>query len=272
MRKEIRFQITNAFHSTGFLRVCVLSLSFSVLCFLICCILDFRADILSVQAAYMQFFPNRFAEARLIVGIIMPLLACCAYSDSYLSDLNNHYFPVCATRMNAKKYYFSKLIAVFFCGAFVLFLPQIVNYLLCMIAFPLESTNLYTNELMQSELYTIELKYAMFRRLYIFSPYLYYLLYIFISSVFSGLIAVIGYQLSFFIKNKIFVMSFAFVFINMFSIFCEFYGVRSDVLKCLFGLEMPCPSYLQFVLTAAIYVFAATAPIPFALKKVRDNV
>lgn len=272
MRKAIRFQITNAFHSTGFLRVCILSLFFSVLCFIICCAMDFNADILSVQAAYMQFFPNRIAEARVIVGIIMPLLACTAYSDSYLSDLNNNYFPVCATRMNAKKYYFSKLIAVFFCGAFVLFLSQIVNYLLCLIAFPFDSTNLYTNELMQSELYTIELKDVMFKGLYIFSPYLYFLLYIFISSAFSGLIAVIGYQLSFFVKNKIFVMSFAFIFINMFSIFCEFYSVRLDVLKCLFGLEVPSPSYLQFALIAAIYIFAAAAPIPFALRRVRDNV
>ena len=271
MKRAIRFQLKNAFHSTGFLRVCLLSLLFSVLCFIVCCVADFKADILSVQAAYMQFFPNRLAEARLIAGIIMPLLACCAYSDSYLSDLGNHYFPVCATRMTAEKYYFSKLISVFFCGAFVFFLPQIVNYLLCLIAFPIESTNVYTNELMQSDLYTFYLKDIMLKRLYIFSPYLYYLLYIFISSAFSGLIAVIGYQLSFFVKNKIFVMSFAFIFINMFSIFCEFYSVKLDVLKCLFGLEVPCPSYIQFMIIAAIYIFAALSPIPFALRRVKDN-
>ncbi|MCH5316586.1 MAG: hypothetical protein J1E05_01300 [Eubacterium sp.] len=271
MRKAIKFQIINAFNSTGFLRVCLIGVVFSIFCFIINCISSYNADIISVQASYMQFLANSDWQT-LIFGMVMPLLACAAYSDSYLADYNNNYFPICAVRMGAKKYYFSKLIAVFFCGAFVIFLPQIINYLLCMIAFPFESTNQYTLGLIQADTYGVILDLILFKRLYIFSPHLYFLLYIFISSLIAGAIAVIAYQLSYFVKNKIFVLSIMFIFINLFSVFCDVRNIKLDVLDCIFGLDISTPSYPYFIIIIASYFLMAFAPIPFALKKVKNTI
>lgn len=275
MKKELKFQLGVAFNSAGFLKVCVFGVAFGVACFAFACFSEYGRDIMSVQAAYMRFFANKgtfYVWQPMIFAIIMPLLACAAFSDSYLADSACRRFSLCAVREGAAKYYFSKLAAVFICGAFAVLLPQLVNLILCLIAFPLESTNLYTEDLLQSDFYSADiLGKTLFGGVYIISPYLFLVLFMLISGVFAGLISVIAYQLSYFVKNKTFVLTFMFIFVNLFGILCDFRGIGLNILSCIFGLEIPSPTYGEFAAVAAIYICAAAAPIPFALKKVKNE-
>lgn len=276
MIKEIKFQINNALCSPGFISVCILMAVFSMVCFIISCITEYKTDIISVAPANAQFFFNAFYNASYtrIFSVILPFAACAAYSDSYLSDYNGNRLPICLTRTKLSDYYFSKLIAVFFCGSFVILFPQVLNYILCMIAFPMESTNEYGLDLWQSTVYVEDVfvggSYFLFKKLYIFSPYLYFIFYIIISGFVSGLIAVFAYQLSYFIKNRIFVLSFMFVAMNLSD--ALFTSTKFDINGYIFGCSVGGQTYLYFILTIAIYILLAALPTPFAIKRLKNCV
>ncbi len=272
MKKEINFQLKSAFASPGFLRLTLVGVIYGIGCFLITSFLAYNDDIIRIPAAYNQFFANgNNSFMPIIFKMMLPFIACAAFSDSYLSDSDNNYIPICITRINAKKYYFSKMIAVFTAGAFVIFLPQILNYLLCLVAYPLNSTIENTLDLWQAETYTVILPNLLFKRLYVLSPYLYFLLYIFISSFAAGVISVIAYQLSYFIKHKIFVLSFMFIVINLWSVLCETYDIPLDILKCIIGNDIT-PHYFYFFLIMFMYIAAAILPTPFAIRKVKETI
>lgn len=111
---------------------------------------------------------------------------------------------------------------------------QILNLLLCLVAFPLDSTNQYTWDFWQSDTYTVTITDPafLFKGLYIISLYLYILFHMLISSIASALIAVIAFQLSFIVQNRIFVLSFMFVAVNLVGAFLlvEGYSARHRLL------------------------------------------
>lgn len=266
----------NAFSSTGFIAMCVFTTVFAVICFVISCISVYGDDIISAPAAYAQFFGNAHSNEWFVIifSMILPFVSCCAFADSYVSDYERNYISICITRAGVKNYYFSKLIAVFICGVFVVFLPQIINYLMCLIAFPIESTYEYTWDLWQADTYTVAIKesFFLFKRLYIFSPYLYFFTYIIISSITAGIIAVIGYQASFFVRNKIFVWSFMFIAIKLADVFFEVYGISMQIDQYIFGYSVGGMTYGLFFLTVWVYILLSILPIPFALRRLKNCV
>lgn len=274
MMKEIKFQLNNALCSPGFISVCVAMVIFSAVCFIISCVTEYKTDIISVAPASAQFFFNAFYNASYtrVFSVILPLAACAAYSDSYLSDYNANRLPLCLARTKLPDYYFSKLIAVFFCGSFVIVFPQVLNYILCIIAFPIESTNEYGLDLWQSTVYAKDVfvggSYFLFKKLYILSPYLYFILYIMISGFVSGLIAVISYQLSYFIRNRIFILSFMFVAMNLSDALLT--STKFDINGYIFGCSVGGQTYLYFILTIGIYILFAALPTPFVIKRLKN--
>lgn len=274
MKKEIKFQLKNAICSTGFLSVSIIMIIFSLGCFILSCIPEYGKDITNVAPAEANFFFNGFYNSvySRIFFIILPFAACAAYSDSYVSDYTNNRLSLCLTKTGIKKYYFSKLIAVFLCGAFVIFLPQLLNYVLCTIAFPINSTNVYGWDLWQSYTYCngnlVGCPEFLFKRLYIYSRYLYFILYMFISSAAGGLIATIGYQLSYFVRNKIFAISFMFAAINLADMSDALSYISIE--RYIFGCSVGIGTYATFVLTFAIYILFAALPTPFAIKRLKN--
>lgn len=272
--KEIKFQLNNALCSPGLISVCIAMGIFSAVCFIISCVTEYKTDIISVAPASAQFFFNAFYNASYtrVFSVILPLAACAAYSDSYLSDYNANRLPLCLARTKLPDYYFSKLIAVFFCGSFVIVFPQVLNYILCIIAFPTESTNEYGLDLWQSTVYANDVfvggSYFLFKKLYILSPYLYFILYIMISGFVSGLIAVISYQLSYFIRNRIFILSFMFVAMNLSDALLT--STKFDINGYIFGCSVGGQTYLYFILTIGIYILFAALPTPFIIKRLKN--
>ncbi|MCD7872357.1 MAG: hypothetical protein LUG21_03465 [Clostridiales bacterium] len=206
MKNELTFQLKSAFYSRNFIIVTSVSVLFGVICFFIKCVQCFGLDIIYIPDGYQQFFANVRSndEFASIFSIAAPFLVCAAFSDSYVNDYNNYFVPVCLVREGKNKYYFSKLTAVFICGAFVIMAPQLINLILCMIAFPADSTYKYTWDLWQADIYTTDISsdWFLFKGLYILSPYLYFFVFTAISGIISGLIAVISFQISFLLKTK----------------------------------------------------------------------
>lgn len=273
MKKHIKFQMQNAFSSTGFLIILMLMSAFAVVSFIIKCIGTYQADIISVPSAFTQFFLNTYINDEFvgIFEIILPFAAVAAFSDSFLTDLNSDYITASITRGSIKHYYFSKMIAVFTCGALVILLPQLINFLLCLITFPQDSTYIYTWDLWQTHFFDASsFEHFLFAKLYIFSPYLYFLLYILICSVFSGITALIAYQFSFIIQNRIFTLSFMFIIVNLLHRYIDAKGVPYDVNEYIFGNYVGGQTYTYMLLIFAFYAVFAFAPIPLALKKLRN--
>lgn len=274
MKKELSFQLKSAFYSKNFLMILAISIIFGIVCFFIKCFECYGEDIINVPAAYQQFFTNARSNDSFvsILSVASPFLICAAFSDSYVIESNNLFVPICIIREGKNKYYFSKLIAVFICGALVMVIPQLINLVLCVCTFPLESTYMYTWDLWQADIYTIDIvnDWFLFKNLYILSPYLYFLLFILICGVLSGIIAVISYEISFFVKNKIFVVSFMFIFINLSNVFFESYMIPYNIVNCMFGLSVSTISFESFVVTLLSYFFVMIFLVPFSLRRLKN--
>lgn len=276
MKKELKFQLKSAFYSTNFIIISSIGILFGIICFFIKCVECYGADIVNVPSAYQQFFANARSNDSLVAifSIAAPFLAASAFSDSYVTEYNNFFVPVCLIREGKNKYYFSKMVAVFICGAFVMIIPQLINMILCMITFPLESTYMYTWDLWQADIYTVDIAcdWFLFKKLYILSPYLYFFAFMLISGVLSGIIAVISFEISFFIRNKIFVTSFMFVFINLSSILFESYMIPYNIINCMFGLSVSGTTFQSFIITCVIYLSVMILLIPVSLRRLKNCV
>ena len=274
MNKNIKLQLKIAICSSGFLSMFVIMVIFSLVSFVLSCISELGNDITSVTSAEANFFLNGAynSVSVKIFSIIMPFAACAAFSDSYVADYNDNRLSIILARSGEKKYYFSKMITVFLCGSIVIFLPQILNFLLCCIAFPINSTNEYGWDLWQSHLYDTDYLVGsttfLFKRLYISSPYLYFILYMVISSSTAGVMAIISYQLSFFIRNRVFTISFMFILLNLAGMlpYLQSFNIEYYIYGCYVGGDTP----IYFIITSAIYIVIALIPTPFALKRLKN--
>ncbi len=276
MKKELKFQLKSAFYSKNFIIILSISILFGIICFLIKCVEYYADDIINVPSAYQQFFANVRSNDSFVVifSIAAPFLTASAFSDSYVTDYNNLFVPICLIREGKNKYYFSKMIAVFICGAFVMIIPQLINMLLCMIAFPLESTYMYTWDLWQADIYTVDIvsDWFLFKKIYILSPYLYFFIFMLISGMLSGIIAIISFEMSFFIRNKIFVTSFMFIFINLSRILFESYMIPYNIIDCMFGLSVSGITFQSFIITCVVYLLVMILLIPFSLRRLKNCV
>ncbi|MCC8073113.1 MAG: hypothetical protein LIO62_03180 [Clostridiales bacterium] len=274
MKRELRFQLKSAFYSKNFLIILTISILFSVICFMIKCFECYEADIINIPSAYQQFFANARSNDSFVAffSIASPFLICAAFSDSYVTESNNLFLPICIIREGKNKYFFSKLTAVFICGAFVMVIPQLINIILCTVAFPLESTYMYTWDLWQADIYTVDIAndWFLFKNLYILSPYIYFLVFIAISGILSGITAVISFEISFFVKNRIFVTSFMFVLINLLSVLFESYMIPYNIINCMFGLSVSGITLKSFIITSVTYLSVMIILIPFSLRRLKN--
>ena len=256
MKNGIHQQIKIAFSSNSLILTIIFGILYSISFFIYNCIINFKNDYVSVPSADSIFLFNSLNQVpTLIFGIILPLMACMAFSDSYVVDNDYNYLSLCLPRMRIKEYFYSKLFTVFICGFIVALIPQILNYLLCIFTFPLKSTNTYNWDLWQSYLFEdiIVQPFFFFKKLYIFSPYLYFLSYIFISSFISSLFSVIAFQLSFIVKNRIFSITFVFVFINLLGYLFDKFMLPFDVRDYIFGFSVGNQTVYCFIITITFY-------------------
>lgn len=140
------------------------------------------------------------------LDVLFPFLVVLPFSLSYFEDCESKMLGFWLRRIGKKKYYITKAV-VSFVGSFLMIaIPFFVNLILVWLTFP-ENGNLYDGTI-HSELFylnafheELQTYWYPFISIYIFHPFLYNCMYILLMSTLSGILGVVAYVASFFIKQ-----------------------------------------------------------------------
>ncbi|MFP3154662.1 hypothetical protein LQZ18_09595 [Lachnospiraceae bacterium ZAX-1] len=125
---------------------------------------------------------------------MFPLLAAIPYAWSYCEEKNSGYQRNIVVRSGKTQYFLSKYIAIFLSGGLTMVIPLAFNFLLTAMVFPAVTPNV-----IYDTAYGI-FGSSLMSALYYSNPFLYLLFYLLIDFVFAGLVACIGFMVSFFVK------------------------------------------------------------------------
>lgn len=132
--------------------------------------------------------------------LLIPVFAAFPFGWSYCVELKKGYVKNIVTRIDKKKYFFAKYIAVFVAGGLTVLIPLVVNFVTvaCFVPATVPSV-LY-------DTYTYVSGADMWASLFYTHPLVYSVLYMLISFIFGGLIAAISLAVTFFARNRIAVL------------------------------------------------------------------
>ena len=134
--------------------------------------------------------------------MLFPFLAIMPFCFSYITDRQQNNISVISIRSNRTNYYISSWITAFIGGFIIIFIPLLVNFILNISTFPLNSMLDDTNMNTYSSTHIMEYwKRYLSADLYVRNPVLHNILFILIPSLFSGIVCVFVYSVSFFIKR-----------------------------------------------------------------------
>jgi len=149
-----------------------------------------------------------------IYFFIMPLLCAIPYGVSLCLDKKSGYINNITTRVDKKKYYKAKVLAVFLSGGAVAVIPLVVNLLLCMctlpIMFPLASSMLFPVT-----------SYSLFGDLFYSHTSMYILIYLLFDLIFFGLLNCLCVVITYFEDNRFTVALSPFIIYFAVHVFCS---------------------------------------------------
>ncbi len=148
--------------------------------------------VFTLYDGFFIFYPVSYSTTFII---IVPLLSCICYSDTYCEDLNSGFIKSIYTRKKKEQYLIIKYIANFIISGIAISVPLIVNYIILILRCP----NIKPNAILgpNTILYT-----QLFSNVFYKHPTLYIALWIGIYFMYSGLFASIGLSLSTLIRKK----------------------------------------------------------------------
>jgi len=156
-----------------------------------------------------------------IYFFIMPLLCAIPYGISLCIDKKSGYINNITTRVDKKKYYKAKLLAVFLSGGAVVVIPLIFNLLLCMctlpIMFPIASSMLFPVSTV-----------SVFGDLFYSHTFLYILIYLLFDFIFFGLLNCLCIVMTYFEDNRFAVVLSPFIIYFAVHVFCSWGLGKSD--------------------------------------------
>ncbi len=144
-----------------------------------------------------------------ILYLIIPFLAVLPFGNSFYLDINQGFIKGICTRTKRSYYLISKYIAVFLSGGCAVIIPMILSFMISSAFLPTmlpEASYAFTN------IYPVY-KWA---DLFFVHPFLYTLLYIGLTFIFSGLTACMSLFVTYFLNKSFLVLIFPF-FIYIFS-------------------------------------------------------
>ncbi|MDR3595875.1 hypothetical protein [Clostridium sp.] len=152
-------------------------------------------EVCIIQGVYSRFLKN-------IEVLLLPLICCIIYSDSYYIEYKSGVYKSILTRTDRKNYIVSKAIVIFTIVFISFFLTLFLNQVLCLIAFPTEGfDNNYA-------LPAYDIGFQNFAQGKLFDlirlqhPFLYNSLFIVIISIFASVFALLGYSISLVYKKN----------------------------------------------------------------------
>lgn len=132
--------------------------------------------------------------------LLIPLFATFPFGWSYCMELKKGYIKSVVTRVDKKKYFIAKYIAVFVAGGLTVLIPLVINFLTVACFVPATTPSILYDT------YTYVRQENLWSVLFYAHPLIYSLLYMLLSFVFSGLIATIALAVTFFVRNRVAVL------------------------------------------------------------------
>lgn len=132
--------------------------------------------------------------------LLLPLLAALPYSWSYLSEQHSGYVKNVITRNERKPYYLAKYVATFLSGAFIIFVPMLLNLVIVSSVIPAAGPDI------SYDMYYGLLATDMLTSVFYTKPILFIVLRLIMGSGFAGLIATAVMGLGQFIKKTVAVL------------------------------------------------------------------
>lgn len=184
------------------------------------CFMQYGADVGIALSADKLFIGRGNSDTNilyLVLQFIIPLIIVLPFSDIASFESNANITPVLLTRADRKSYFRCQILISGLSAWIVVFIPFILNFILCLIAFPLESINTSTATVsgIYDDYYGKALDVILFPELFSINPYLYNFIILLLLCLFCSLCSMLIYTISYFFKgNRIFLLFFAFIVNN----------------------------------------------------------
>lgn len=186
-------------------------------------------SVVELPAAHTLYVGNAMGLAWKYMQLVFPFLVIFPYSMSFFEESKEGTILYIQARSGRKQYYFSQVITCFIGGFVIIGVPFAINILLNSIIFPdnandyISTYDIYTSNWSScitgsSTIFHVISKGYMLKSLYINHPQLHNLLFALLSGVVSGIMSMLAYAFSIFIrKSRLFIFFLMYVFFQIFS-------------------------------------------------------
>ena len=138
--------------------------------------------------AFTEWIGASYTAESFLYYLIVPILACIPFADSFFTDKKSGYIKNVLIRANRKDYFIGKYLATFIAAGIAVVIPLIVNLIITSMFLPSYIPNTST--------YGQIGQVSMWSKVFFTHPYIYILGYLIIDFMFSGFIATIGLSIS----------------------------------------------------------------------------
>ncbi len=207
--------------------------------FLYDCFIQYGADVGNVLSADKLFIGRNYGNPiYILLQFILPLIIVIPFSDISSFEKNANITPVILTRSDRKIYFRSQLFVSGISSWFVVFIPFMLNYILGLIAFPLNSVNTTTAIVggIYSDYYGVYLDKILFPKIFSINAYFYNFILLLLLCSYCSLCSMLIYTISYFFKgNRVLLLFFAFIINNFLIIVTDTIGFSISPFDYLFS-------------------------------------
>ncbi|MGE8204971.1 hypothetical protein ACQKP0_10435 [Heyndrickxia sp. NPDC080065] len=196
---------------------------------------------------YSEWFEFGVATSlTMLFFLLLPILASLPFADTFSKDKQSGYLRSILSKGKMKEYFKGLYITNFITSGVMITIPLLVNIYLAFMILP----NVKPDPVVNSRM-SLDFMNSFFPELYYSHPLIHMLFYVVLAFLFSGMFATISLSISFFVKNRFFILVSGFLLQMILSLvfqFTENYGW----IPSSFLLEQSQPS-VSLVVTVFIF-------------------
>jgi hypothetical protein len=173
--------------------------------FVECCLQFQGEDISAVPAAGYGWVGNadtmRIQSFRVFVFFLVFIVGASVFADNFYADVRDNIFVSVITRVSPFIYLLSSIIVVFLGAFFIILIPLLLSQLLAFIVFPADGT-MFLGFNWPSYKSSVGFDSPIFPELFYNNPILQNVLFMLNISLWSGLLALLSYAVSLFVRKS----------------------------------------------------------------------
>lgn len=240
--------------------------------FILDCCTYFGKDISQVISADQLFIGRATSKYSFIFRLLVPLVITIPFADSYFCERENNILSIILIRhKNRTTFYYSKLITVFFSAVSVVLIPQVLHQILLFFAFPTESIIDYSNWSTDQSSYYSHNKQILLEKIFVENPYLYNFIFSVSLSIILGFIAVLLFNISFFVKKtRLLILTLPIVVVNLLEIISVpllEMGLNISIMDYLFSYDLSPGKQNKIIILIVAFIIISNMILSLVIKK-----